>query len=106
MKDDATIDHAKEDRYFETEKAGILSHMMDHPVIISITGFTKIFSMLTMILGLIAIIDITNPFVHNPPIVQGYSTPFISPAKSTLFNQLESASKNEKLKKRKGTKCN
>ena len=101
MEDTDTVAPAasvKEEEYFKHAKQGLLSRVMDNPVVISITGFTKMFSLVTMVLGLIAIADITNPFKHNPPIIQGYSTPFLSPAKSTLFNHLESASKNEKMK--------
>ena len=88
----------REEEYFKHAKQGLLSRIMDNPVVISFTGFTKIFSLATMILGMIAIVDITNPFGYNPPVIQAYSTPFLSPAKSTLFNFLESASKNEKMK--------
>ena len=80
---------AKEEEYFKNLKGGLLSRIMDNPVVISITGFTKLFSLVTMLLGLYAIVDITNPFTHNPLVIQGYSTPFISPAKTTLFNHLE-----------------
>ena len=89
---------AKEEEYFKHAKQGMLSRVMDNPVVISITGFTKLFGLATMFLGILAIADITNPFEYNPPVIQAYSTPFLSPAKSTLFNFFESASKNEKMK--------
>jgi hypothetical protein len=89
---------AKEDHYFEHLKAGKCFHIMHHPLVICITGFTKLFSMITMILGLLTALDIGNSFDHNPTVVQAYSTPFLSPVKSALFNYFESASKNEKLK--------
>lgn len=101
MEDFETVsapERVKEEEYFKNAKGGLLSRVLDHPVLISLTGFTKMFSLVTMVLGLIAIGDITNPFKHNPPVIQGYSTPFLSPAKSTLFNHFESASKNEKMK--------
>ena len=85
----------KEEEYFQHAKQGLLSRVMDNPVVISITGFTKLFGLATMFLGILAIADITNPFEHNPPVIQAYSTPFLSPAKSALFNFLESASKNQ-----------
>ena len=88
----------KQEEYFKHAKQGLVSRVMDNPVIISITGFTKLFSLATMFLGILAIADITNPFEHNPPVIQAYSTPFLSPAKSRLFNFMESASKNEKMK--------
>ena len=88
----------KEEEYFQHAKQGLLSRVMDNPVVISITGFTKLFGLATMFLGILAIADITNPFEHNPPVIQAYSTPFLSPAKSALFNFLESASKNQKMK--------
>ena len=36
----------KQEEYFKNAKGGLLSRVMDHPVLISLTGFTKIFSLL------------------------------------------------------------
>ena len=38
----------KEEEYFKHAKQGMLSRVMDNPVVISITGFTKIFSLFYM----------------------------------------------------------
>ena len=50
----------KEEEYFKHAKQGLLSRVMDNPVVISITGFTKL-GLATMFLGILAIADITNP---------------------------------------------
>ena len=88
----------REDHFFQNLKAGTFFHIMHHPFVVCITGFTKMFSLVTMILNLLTAGDITNNFGHNPTVVQAYSTPFVAPAKSVLFRHFESASKNENMK--------
>ena len=61
-------------------------------------GFSKIFTLLTMFFGMRAMENVYLPYPHNPPVVEGYSTEFAAPARSTFFNFFEAASSNEKLK--------